>query len=288
MLFLERISGIIVAGGKDSLVVHFLTGDSEMKQLPNLPRKIYGSSMFAQSGTILLCGGWGNVSKCLQMDHGTWKEHSTFNRRRAMHSAVSTQTATFVFGGYFSEKTYEYLPKDSTRWRKGKTKIPGGFRAGCAFAVKSEQEIWLIGSFTSNILSFNVNDHTFQVLPFRLNVERWGHKCAFIPNTNKLMITGGSDINSTEILDFENGIVTMASPTNFIRHNHGFGVITINGQDRLAVLGGDWNSGNDDRHDSIELFNPYTEKWEITDFKMNYRHGYGGYGFLTVKLSNIK
>ena len=90
MLFLGRISGIIVAGGKDSLFVDFSTGDSETKQLPNLPRKIFGSSMFVQNGTILLCGGWGNVSKCLQMDHSSWKEHSTFNRRRAMHSAVST------------------------------------------------------------------------------------------------------------------------------------------------------------------------------------------------------
>ena len=40
----------------------------------------------------------------------------------------------------------------------------------------------------------------------------------FIPSTNKIMITGGySDdyLDYTEILDTEDGSVTMASPMNF-------------------------------------------------------------------------
>ena len=82
---------------------------------------------------------------------------------RALHSIVATQEATYVFGGASSNKTYEYLPKDSTTWYMGKTEIPGlGFHRGCAIAVKSEQEIWLIGGWNTEkrILSFNVNDHT--------------------------------------------------------------------------------------------------------------------------------
>ena len=56
----------------------------------------------------------------------------------------------------------------------GKTEIPGGFKSGFAIAVKSEQEIWLIGGTWTEkrILSFNVNSHTFQVVPFQLNVGR--------------------------------------------------------------------------------------------------------------------
>ena len=77
--------------------------------------------MVSHNGTILLCGGFGNEKKCLQMNHGTWKEHSTLNVERDWHSAVTTQTATFVFGGDYSDKTYEYLPKDSTKWLMGKT-----------------------------------------------------------------------------------------------------------------------------------------------------------------------
>ena len=127
LLSIGKITGIIVAGGYESHVVDFLTGDLGMKQLPNLPYNIFGSSMVVHEGTILLCGGWGNLEKCLQMDHGTWKEHSTLNVERAWHSAVTTQTATFIFGGFNTSKTYEYLPKDSTEWIKGRTEIPGGF-----------------------------------------------------------------------------------------------------------------------------------------------------------------
>ena len=60
----------------------------------------------------------------------------------------------------------------------GKTEIPGGFRSGIAIAVKSEQKIWLIGGWRTGkrILSFNVESHTFQVLPFQLNVGREGHR----------------------------------------------------------------------------------------------------------------
>ena len=66
-------------------------------------------------------------------------QNSFLNERRVQHSTVTTQAATFLFvGGWGS--TYEYLPKDSTTWLKGKTEIPGGFETGCAIAVKAEAE----------------------------------------------------------------------------------------------------------------------------------------------------
>ena len=149
MLFSGRISGIIVAGGYD--VSHnecyFLAGNLGIKQLPTLPHNIKYSSMVLHNGTILLCGGSGNEKKCLQLDHGIWKEHSTLNVERTCHSVVTTQAATFVFGGFNTSKTYEYLPKGSTKWIIGKTVIPRGFQIGCAIAVKSGKEIWLIGGY---------------------------------------------------------------------------------------------------------------------------------------------
>ena len=41
--------------------------------------------------------------------------------------------------------------------------IPDGFWDGCAIAVKSEQEIWLIGGYETEkrILRFDVKNHTF-------------------------------------------------------------------------------------------------------------------------------
>ena len=172
-------------------------------------------------------------------------------------------------------------------WIMGKIEIPGGFEDGCAVAIKSDQEIWLIGSFRTGkrILSFDVESHNFKVLPFQLNVGWRSHRCAFIPNTNKIMVTGGGNddfLYSTEILDPEDGSVTMASPMNSKRVYHGIGIITVNGEDRLAVVGG---SDGRTQLDSVELYNTQTEKWEMTDFKLS--EAKCGFGFLTIKLGDI-
>ena len=242
--------------------------------------------MVLHYGTILVFGGWKNNRKCLQLDGGTWKDHSTLNEARYWHSTVTTQRATFIFGGAYSATTYEYLPQDSTTWIKGKKDIPGGFRLGAAIAINSEQEIWLIGGFKTGkrILSFNVNDHTFQELPSLLSVKRIGHKCAFIPNTNKVMITGGYNSSevSTEILDTVDGSISMASPMTSKRCSHGIGTITFEGEDKLMVLG-----GFDGRKmlDSIEVYHAKMQKWVITDLKLN--EPKVDFDFLTVKHGDI-
>ena len=231
------------------------------------------------------------LGQCLQLDNGTWKEHSTLNKARVAHSITTTREATFLFGGTYSRTTYEYLPSDSTKWLIGKTKIPGGFGFGCAIGVKSKQEIWLIGGTESEkrILIFNVNDHTFQEMPFQLNMGRILHKCTFIPITNKIMINGGHYFadhhytgHSLEILDTEDGCVTMASPMKSKRLSHGMGIITVNGEDRVAVFGGRYG---ENELDSVELYNSHTEKWEMTGLKLS--EAKYGFGFLTIKLGEI-
>ena len=295
VFFSEKISGLIVAGGYRSSAVYLLIGDLKITQLPDLPQNINGSSMVAHNGTILLCGGWdNNKQKCLQLDCGTWKEHSTLNKARVAHSIVTTQTATFVFGGSYSKTTYEYLPSDSTKWLTGKTKIPGGFGFGCAIAVKSKQEIWLIGGTETQkrILSFDVNDHTFQEMPFHLHMGRILHKCTFIPMTNKIMITGGHyytdhyytghSLNCVEILDTEDESVTLASPMKSKRLSHGMGIITVNGEDKVAAFGG---LGERNYLVSVELYNTHTGKWEMTDLKLSELKC--SFGFLAIKLGDI-
>ena len=114
MLILGRISGIIVAGGytssSDVFTVDVLTGEQHrFTQVPKLSKNIYDSLMFVHNGTILLCEGFSNQKKCLQLDHGTWKEHSTLNVERFWQSAVTTQEATFIFGGCNSHTTHTVL-----------------------------------------------------------------------------------------------------------------------------------------------------------------------------------
>ena len=263
-------------GGSPLESSELLMGDCANKKLPNLPEGIFNSSMVIHNDSILLIGGENNKQKCLFLDDdNTWKEHSVLNRERDCASAVATSKSTFVFGGYGNPNRYEYLPKHSTTWHVGKPKIPGKkFVNGCAIAVKSEQEIWLIGGegTEDRIVSFNVHNHYFKKLSSKLNDGRRGHRCAFIPNTNKVIVTGGYDVDycnflsSTEILDTEDESVTVGSPMNSERYGHGIGVITINGEDRLAVFGG---SDGNDFLDSVELYNAQTQMWECSDIKLN-------------------
>ena len=60
------------------------------------------------------------------------------------------------------------------------------------------------------------------------------------------------------------------------------GIVTINGKDRLAVFGG---HNGENRLDSVELYNPQTEKWEMADFKLS--ESKSAFSFLTVKLGDI-
>ena len=95
-------------------------------------------------------------------------------------------------------------------------------------------------------------------------------------------LTGDLRIKQLPNLDNEDGKVTMASPLNSKRVDHGMGVITINGENRLAVFGG---SDGRTQLDSVELYNSQTEKWEMADFKLS--KAKSAFSFLTVKLGDI-
>ena len=292
---LERTYCAVIAGASKSnfgksKTVEVFTEHPIKKHVPNLPPGIGWSAIFLHHGSILLCGTMGEQQKCYQLDHGKWKDHSTLNSIKMAYSVATTQTATFIFGrGFFPSLTYEYLEKESTTWQMGKTEIPGGFFEGRAISVRSKKEIWLIGGISTykRILSFNVKDHSFRELFSHLNLRRKNFGCAFIPNTKKVMITGGFDdkdkcLRSTEILDTENESVLMASPLNSKRGNHGMGIVTINGEDRLAVFGG---INNKTYLNSVELYNTQTEKWENTDIKL--KEANSEFGFLCVKLADV-
>ena len=213
------------------------------------------------------------------------KPHSTLNCSRDFGTAVTINSETFIFGGRYEDDTYEYLPKDSDTWILGKSEIPDGISLAFAIAIESKQEILLIGGreFSQRILKFNVKNHTFEELSTRLLYKRYGHKCAFIPGTKKIIITGGSSdlysqnyssMSTTEILDTEDYSITVAhNPMNFRRTHHGIGIMTFNDEERLAVFGG----LNVFRSlDCVEVFNTKTFKWEMTDIKLSQEmHGFG-------------
>ena len=287
-------------------------------------------SLILQKNNILF---FGNCSKtCYEMVDGGWKKHSTFVKFRGYSSSnVATKQVTFIFGGNGSEYTYEYLLHGSSEWQIGKTKIPDGFTDGCAIALKSRPEIWLIGGYGTRkrILSFNLETHRFATLPTQLLVGRTRFQCSFLPNTNKIIVTGGTagyDLRSTEIVDtvdesvtspldqeghiqnnwsnltsfvkffsemstslpfFGNSwsasapSVTMGSPMRARRSDHGIGIVTVNGLDRVAVFGGYGGIGSREGYlKSVEIYNPESEKWE--DSKFEFKEGKAFFGFVSV------
>ena len=74
----------------------------------------------------------------------------------------------------------------------------------------------------------------------------------------------------------------MASPMNSKRDEHGMGVLTINGENRIAVFGGYDGRKN---LESVELYNGQTEKWEMADFRLS--EAKHSFGFLAIKLGDI-
>ena len=262
----------MVAGGYNAEV---LSNESSMtnKKLAELPKRISKSpSLFRNGDNLLLCGGYNNENKCLMHDNDSWKEHSTLTQNRSYASAVTTADGTFIFGGeiYYQriEYTFEFLPRNSKVWQKGRNKIPNGLTTGCAVEVPNKQEILLIGG-SGGILKFHIETQTFEEMDVSLLQERYAHTCARLPNTNLIVITGGfdSDFNeqdTSEIFNMQDNTITLGNPMNTKRYSHGIAVITIDNEDRLAVFG-----GYGDRYlDSVETLNPRTRKWEVSDLEL--------------------
>ena len=271
----------MVAGGLDGFRLSSLEAISSEpsmsnKELTELPNGItWSPSLFLDGDNIILCGGNNNLNKCLMHDNDSWKEHSNLTQNRGYASVVTTVNGTFIFGGGLSEKTFEFLPKNSKVWQAGRTKIPRGLTTGCAVEFPDKQEILLIGGdgpFTRRrILKFDIETQTFERMNVPLIRKRRAHTCARLPDTNLIVITGGYDntINvrdTSEILNLNDNTIRRGNPMNTKRSFHGMAVITIDNEDRLAVFGG--YDENDDFLDKVETLNPRTRKWEMSDLKL--------------------
>ena len=283
---------IIVAYGEDSNNLEILFGD--FKNWHNfLTSVLWGYShanLALHDGEILRIGGSTRECNKLLFASPNNEYHSVLTSLRMEPSVVTTETATFVFGSNSygaGRTTYEYLEKGSTTWQEGKIPIPGGFALGGAIAIN--QEILLIGGLGTGkrILSFDVNNHSFKELSTKLNERRFGNNCAINPGTKKVMITGtGGTRGSTEIFDAENESITMGSPLNSIKSDHGLGVITINNEDRLVVFGGFGSFGSEFYY-HVEVYNDSTKEWETKSMNLNFLKPYNKATYLSVRLGDI-
>ena len=85
------------------------------KPIPKLPLNFDGRFMTMHNKSILVGGKSFGNQICLELNHDTWKQHSNLNEERMYPSVVTTDMATYVFGGKSPQNrlsgfSYEYLP----------------------------------------------------------------------------------------------------------------------------------------------------------------------------------
>ena len=281
---------ILMAGGTNGYEtllssIEVLSNDESLanKNIRSLPFGItWDPLLFLNGDDLLFCGGIDSAyrlnTKCLKYDKDGWKIHSNLNKNRTFASAVSTSNGAYIFGGDFSKDTYEFLPKNSSKWMLGQSRIQRGFVNGCAVTIPGKPEIFLIGGEKAprRILTFNVDGEYFIEEGVSLQRERISHACANIPGTNLILIMGGFDERrnthkTTEIFDTESKTITLGNPMNVERNSY-TGVITVNNEDRVALFGGtQYRYGStlfDTFLEMVETLNPKTMKWEVSDMKL--------------------
>ena len=110
--------------------------------------------------------------------------------------------------------------------------------------------------------------------------------CVQIPNTTKIMITGGKDgsiyHSSTEIFDTSTRTISYGPSMNSQRAYHGLGILTILNEDRVVAIGGYTGSQN---LDTVEAYNQYTNTWGYLSIQL--LSPKRAFGSLTIKEGDI-
>ena len=295
--------------------VEVITGDFGKFELQNL-LTIGGHCLAMHNGALVSCGGQAGKDyrnsfgmglksslRCLQLDPNShsWRFHSVLNEdEEYTRTAVTTKAGTYLLG---FDYTLEHLPENAKKWRQVDLDLVEGdaieiLNHSTAVVDQSDQMIWIFGP--DNVFLLDLVNSSISKLPSKLNVPRYSPGCAYLPNTKKIIITGGTKwtrgpdgdgdfgetLESTEIFDTEDRTITMASPMNHKRDAHGIGTITVQGEDRVAVFGGtSRNNGSWISLDNLELYNPQIDVWELSKIKL--KEKYDEVTCVTVKLGKI-
>ena len=278
----DEMTALIVGGWDDNSILLKTTEiipkgrTCSSNSLPSLPTGISRQPSLVQTSEeeILLCGELNNEQKCLELKDNQWQEHSNLKNSRSYASAASMPGGIFLFGGMDSRTTWEWLrlPSGTNQWQSGNTNIPGiGDDRGCAVMI-NDTEILLIGGVLGNfkrVLKFNTNTKEFTNLGDVLNLERWGHACTLYED--QVFIAGGRDssdntLKSTEIIKLND--LTKAHYAGDLvqaRLGHGLVVVHVDNKPTVLAVGGFGNG----YLDSIEMWNPTTETWTMTEMKLS-------------------
>ena len=194
--------------------------------IPSLPKGIdwQPSLILTNDNNILLCGGLNNQQECLHLNDKNWVHHSDLIDWRRYATAITMAKGTFIFGGWDSPNTWEWLPSGSSTWVLGGSIPDPRFRDGCGVPV-STSEILLIGGAETkqHILKFNVVTEEWTEMDEKLQPGRYDHSC--ISFKNNIIVSGGEDssgetIKSTQIFDKDNLTLSYSSDMEVARYGN--------------------------------------------------------------------
>ena len=132
-----------------------------------------------------------------------------------------------------------------------------------------------------------------QVLKFKIESKKWTnygnvlkqgrqyHSCVLFDN--QIIVSGGYDyrdyLSSTEIIDIQD-MTTSKLSSNMLKARSGLGLAVAHIQNKLSVLAiGGYNGVN---LDFIEIWNPTTNIWTVSDMKLSEPKSRSSFGYTTV------
>ena len=282
----------------DSSEVFFANDACHVPSLPNGENP--GNSLLLTTGDhkVLTCGGRHNsdcTKICLVLDvqNGHWTNHSHLMYPRYYSIGISMPEGNYVFGGYGSPKTSDFLPKFSNTWKVGPSIPSKGIFEGCGLRI-SNHEIILIGGYSSVnvVIKYNTQTNGWTGMP-NLIQGRYAHGCALI--NDKIIVSGGFNekgfkLRSTEIIPLRGGgVPRFGGNLNIARSYLGLLAVVGGGTGRfprILAFGGYNPSGPSAGYlNSIEIWNDETEEWKMAPFSM--REARSGFGYLALPESTM-
>ena len=228
---------------------------------------------------ILLCGGTNNLKKCLKLDDEGWVDHSDLIEERSWASSITVSRGSFIFGGFESPKTWEWLPTGSNSWKKGGSIPDPGFWKGCVVQVTDWQVILIGGKVTKDkIIQFDIRKGKFEEVG-KLNQGRWGHSCIMVRNT--IIVSGGEEtyehLTSTELIEVDHFTSRFGPKMQMARVRHGLINTHFNNKPTVFAIGGEgYQNGEWHIWDSIEEWDPDKEQWILLNLThIEARHSFG-------------
>ena len=253
-----------MSGGKSNTsvkhTIEFVGNESLNIKFPSAA--VYSPTILVHKSELIVIA----AEYCFIFENGSWVFHSCLNKSRRNAIVVSMPRGIYVFGGYDSPYTSEFLPNGQKNWLEG-PKIPrpgivwlGGFGA----PVSQNELIFIIDCFT-DVIKLNVETQewtkTENLLKGRCHQQ-------YVLFNNKLIVCGGYyNENSTEIIDLSNCNIRNGGDLCTSRSMHGMDVLKINGK-RVVIAFGGFND-HDQYLDSIEEWNDETETWTMSSLKLS-------------------